>query len=374
MSAMARMTGAGWIAAALAALFATAPGAEAQFRMEFSYCDRLQSQYLSAAQQASGGGGGQRMLQIDQLSRQLAAAQIAAQRNNCGGGAFFFMGPAAGRACPAINAEIYRLSRQLSQLRGPSYGLFGYSPEQEAMRLRDVLAESGCGVPMATGTRALCVRLCDGYYFPIDAQANSTRFQTDAVACQSMYAEGGQAELFVQPSGADIADATSLVSGRRYGDLPTALHYRDTYEPACAAQLKTGIAALVARYRALLPTRNRPAAVSQIRRFVPVPQARPPASEDPETLANAAGGFRIEPVTPGSAAVVADAAPRTVRMVGAAYYAELFDLAKVRQQQALRPSLSLIGSAVAAEAPAAASPQPAAPLPVGLGAPAAAAQ
>lgn len=362
MSAMARMTGAGWIAAVLVALCAAVPEAEAQFRMEFSYCDRLQSQYLSAAQQANSGAGGQRMLQIDQLSRQLAAAQMAAQRNNCGGGAFFFLGPPPGRACPAINGEIYRLSRQLSQLRGPSYGLFGYSPEQEAMRLRDVLAESGCEVP-AGGFRALCVRACDGYYFPIDAQANSSRFQTDAVACQSMYAEDGQAELFVQPSGADIADATSLTSGKRYGDLPNAFLYRDSYVPACAIQLKTGIAALVARYRSLLPTRNRPAAVSLMRRLVPVPQARPPASEDPETLANAAGGFRIEPVAPGSAAVVADAAPRTVRMVGAAYYAELFDLAKVRQQQALRPSLSLIGSATAAEAPATTlvTPGPAAP-------------
>jgi hypothetical protein len=198
--------------------------------------------------------------------------------------------------------------------------------------------------------------MCDGYYFPINAQANSSRFQADAMACQSMYAEGGQAELFVQPGGGDIENATSIATGKRYGDLPNALLYREAYVPACATQLKTGIAALVARYLALLP-RKKAAMIAALKRpMPPVPQGRPPASEDPETLANLDGRFRIAPVMAEAAPLVADLAPKAVRMVGAAYYADLFDLAKVRQQQDLRPSISLIGSAAAAETPAVGQP------------------
>ncbi|CAN5212005.1 hypothetical protein BH10PSE9_BH10PSE9_09240 [soil metagenome] len=350
-------------AAALIAtgLMLTASGAQAQFRIEFNgYCERLQSQYLSALRQGGDGPSGATMVQMDSLSRQLAAAQVAAQRNNCNGG--FIFGPPPSRACPAIRADINRLSRELSQLRGGNnFGLFGfYSPQQEAARLRDVLAESGCAVPDSYGgTRTLCVRICDGYYFPINAQANSTRFQTDAMACQSMYAEGGQAELFVQPGGADIQDATSIATGKRYGDLSNALLYREAYVPACATQLKTGIAALVSRYLALLP-RKRAAIIAALKRpMPPVPKGRPPASEDPETLTNLDGRFRIAPVMAEAVPLVADAASKAVRMVGAAYYADLFNLEKVRQQQDLRPSISLIGSAAAAETPAVIQPGPA---------------
>jgi hypothetical protein len=355
----ARTTGAA--ALIVAGVMLTASGAQAQFRVEFNgYCERLQSQYLSALRQSGDGPSGASMVQMDSLSQQLAAAQVAAQRNNCNGG--FFFGPPPSRACPAIRSDISRISRELSQLRGNNgFGFFGlYSPQQEAERLRDVLADSGCSVPDSYGgTRTLCVRICDGYYFPINAQANSTRFQTDAVACQSMYAEGGQAELFVQPGGGDIGNATSIATGKRYGDLPNALLYRETYVPACATQLQTGIAALVSRYLALVP-KKKVALVAALKRPVPpVPQARPPAAEDPETLANLEGHFRIAPVMAEAAPLVAEVAPKTVRMVGAAYYADLFDLAKVRQQQELRPSISLVGSAAAAEPPVQPAPGPA---------------
>ena len=344
-----------------AGLMLMASGAEAQFRMEFNgYCERLQSQYLSALRQSGDGPSGASLVQMDSLGRQLAAAPLAAQRNNCNGG--FFFGGRQSPACPAIRADIARISREISQFRGSNgYGFFGlYSPQQEVARLRDVLAESGCSVPNGYGgTRTLCVRACDGYYFPINAQANSSRFQTDAIACQSMYAEGGQAELFVQPGGAEIENATSITTGRRYGDLPNALLYRDTYVQACATQLKTGIAALVSRYLALLP-RKKAAMIAAFKRpLPPVPQGRPPASEDPETLANLDGRFVIAPVVAEAARLVAEVPPKAVRMVGAAYYAELFDLAKVRREQGLRPSISLIGSAAAAETPPVQQPAPA---------------
>ena len=341
----------GLIAAGVAALVVAEPAARAQYRLEFSYCDRLQAQYLGVLKQAGNTGmTGQQMVQMDKISGQLAQAQQAAQRYHCTGG-FLFFGPRPSPQCPAIMGQVNRLSRQLGQLRGNTFDLFfGNSPQAEAARLRDELATNGCAVPVAGGTRTLCVRVCDGYYFPIEFNAASSRFDTDAAACQSMYAEDGQAELFVQANGDDVADATSL-SGQRYGDEPYAFAYRQDYAPACVTQLHAGMSALARRYFALLPPRRKIAAAP--RKPVPAPQIRRPYLEDPETLANAAGRFTVKPVAPvvAVADAPADTSAKPVRMVGPAYYADMFDMSKVRQkQESLRPSLSIIGPAAAAEA------------------------
>ncbi len=335
----------GLIGAGFAALVAAGPTARAQYRLQFSYCDRLQAQYLGALQQAgSAGVSGRQMVQMDQIRTQLAQAQLAARRYGCTGG-FLFFGPRASPQCPAIMSQVNQLSRQLSQLRGNNFFFFGTSPEAEVARLRDALANNGCGVPVAGGTRTLCVRVCDGYYFPIEFNAASSRFDTDAAACQSMYAQDGQAELFVQPNNDDVANATSL-SGQRYGDQPYAFAYRQSYAPSCAAELHTGLSALAQRYFSALPQRRKVAAVP--RKPPPMPQVRRPFSEDPETLANAAGHFTVKPVA--AAVAVADAPVKPVRMVGPAYYADMFDLSKVRQkQELLRPSFSIVGPAAAAE-------------------------
>ena len=97
-------------------------------------------------------------------------------------------------------AQVNRLSSQLRQLRGNDFFFFGNSPEVDVARLRDALDRNGCSIAGSDvgGTRTLCVRLCDGYYFPIEFDASSSRFDADAAACQSMYPQEGQAELFVQ--------------------------------------------------------------------------------------------------------------------------------------------------------------------------------
>ena len=343
-------------AAGLAALVATGP-ANAQYRLDFNYCDGLQAQYLSALQRAGDTGtSGRQMAQIGQLTQQLAQVQGAARRYGCTGG-FLFFTPRAGPQCPAIMAQVNRLNGQLNQLRGDNgFFFFGSSPADEAARLRDELNNNGCAVPSAGGTRTLCVRLCDGYYFPIEYSASSRRFDIDAAACQSMYTQDGQAELFVQPNSGEVADATSLSSDQRYGDQSYAFLYRQSYAPSCAAQLHDGISALASRYFAKFPPPQLVAAAP--RTPLPVPQLRRPASDDPETLADAAGHFTIKPVSPAPTVALGDA-PSHVRMVGPSYYADLFDLTKVRQkQQPLRPSFSIVTPAEASEGPAAAPPQP----------------
>ena len=86
--------------------------------------------------------------------------------------------------------------------------------------------------PREAGTyRTLCVRLCDGYYFPISFSATRDRFARDAKTCESSC--GGQARLFVYRNpGADVEDMADL-RGQPYKQLSTAFLYRTEYVPQC---------------------------------------------------------------------------------------------------------------------------------------------
>ena len=216
--------------------------ATVEARADAAVCRVFQDQYIALLRQSGGGAGN-----VDALNRQLSQAEGAAQTGNCRR-VFFFFGPPPSPACPAIMATIGRLQQQLSGGRSQGFGLFASSPASDRASLRDALIQNGCGIPAATGgSRTLCVRVCDGYYFPISNTASRSPYNIDAAVCQSMYAEVGQAELFVQPSGSDVDQAVSL-SGKRYADQPYAFEYRQSYNESCHSELKTGISALAVRY------------------------------------------------------------------------------------------------------------------------------
>lgn len=182
--------------------------------------------------------------------------------------------------------------------------MFGPSPEEERARLREILLANDCSIPSTGGGRTLCVRTCDGYYFPISNAASGNRVKTDAATCQSFYAAEGQAELYVQSVGADVDRAVSP-AGKRYADQPFAFLYRQTYDAACHAQLQSGIAALEARYlSAPVKAKSRPVAA------LSTPQDLISAEDDPEATVTLAS----QPAN----------LSRPVRLVGDAYYADLF--------------------------------------------------
>ena len=87
--------------------------------------------------------------------------------------------------------------------------------------------------PLAT-YRTLCVRLCDGYYFPISFATPHERLAGDADACESSC--GAEARLFIYANpGGDVAEMTDL-EGAPYTRLPTAFLYRTEYIPSCKCQ------------------------------------------------------------------------------------------------------------------------------------------
>ena len=106
--------------------------------------------------------------------------------------------------------------------------------------------------------RTVCVRLCDGFYYPVNEAARPGSFLAEEKMCQSTCSV--PARLFYQrlPTGDDAREMVSL-TGDRYADLPNAFRYRSEYLNACACGPKPWSAEAKAQYqrRATLATRTR---------------------------------------------------------------------------------------------------------------------
>lgn len=79
--------------------------------------------------------------------------------------------------------------------------------------------------------RTLCVRLCDGYYFPVSASASPRRFAADERACKSRC--NGDVRLFYYSNAGGSPETMRDRNGRAYSDLKTAFLYRTTYSKSC---------------------------------------------------------------------------------------------------------------------------------------------
>ena len=81
--------------------------------------------------------------------------------------------------------------------------------------------------------RTVCVRMCDGYYWPVSHGVSRSRFGRDAQACQSSC--GNEARLFYAPGNGSTEDMVDL-SGRAYSQIPNAFKYRKALSPSCACK------------------------------------------------------------------------------------------------------------------------------------------
>lgn len=82
--------------------------------------------------------------------------------------------------------------------------------------------------------RTMCVRMCDGYYFPISSSASRRRFRHDARACRAQCGES--AKLFYQPRSAGSVDGMVDLSGRTYSRLDIAYRYRERLVDGCSCR------------------------------------------------------------------------------------------------------------------------------------------
>lgn len=79
--------------------------------------------------------------------------------------------------------------------------------------------------------RTVCVRMCDGYYFPVSFSVTPDRFERDRQSCESSCGAEGRLFVYRNP-GAEPEDMKDL-QGRPYRQMRTAFLYRTEYVADC---------------------------------------------------------------------------------------------------------------------------------------------
>ena len=82
--------------------------------------------------------------------------------------------------------------------------------------------------------RTVCVRLCDGYYFPIGFSATEDKFAEHETACRSRC--GSPARLFVYPNPGESPDQMRDLAGNSYLKLKNAFRYHVKFNHSCTCQ------------------------------------------------------------------------------------------------------------------------------------------
>ena len=289
-------------------------------------CMQLQ-QDLTAAQ---GGGGGANSADLARIDQQIAAAdrvfqgtQAAMDDAGCFQSFFIFgRGLVRNPQCLKMNDRVEDARRQLSQLQEQRQALTGGGGNRRRQaELQDALARAGCGgQPRQTARRgglfdifgggqeeevqdipqtpiyrsidpngryrSVCVRLCDGFFYPISYATYASQLAQEAQQCQSSCAAPAELYVYRNP-GQEIEQAISL-NGSAYMDLPVALRFRKEYVQGCSCKQAeynpTDIEA--ANKRAEAEAASQPAKGKGKGKVAAKPPAPPPAGQ---TVAPAAG-------------------------------------------------------------------------------------
>lgn len=210
---------------------------------------------------------------IDGQKQSLAALERTMRKTGCSSGSLMVIGgPNAGQ-CDHLDAKRDRMKRNLQILENKRASLMSEGGTADRrQQIIDALSENRCNeepqlvsTPGENGTeplvrdepngfetirvpsgepdyndsrfvdlggaatdgslRTMCVRTCDGAYFPVSSHASPLNFQRDAQVC-SMMCPGTETELYYHPLMSESSEMRSAVTGHPYADLPTAYKFR----------------------------------------------------------------------------------------------------------------------------------------------------
>src|SRR5450631_591142 len=238
-------------------------------------CPRLEAQLATIDR---GGGSGDpakeeqvRRYQDAQAKQQAELDRVTSQakRMGCDSSGFFSLFSGQSAQCGPVNNQIQQMRANLDQITTSLERLRGGGGADRDNQRRSVLlalAQNNCGpqyanaarggnfldnlfggnnnnpnVPGAdlgpqSGTfRTVCVRTCDGAYFPISFATVPARFPDDEKTCKNL-CPAAEATLFTYRNpGEDINQAVSI-GGQPYSASPNAFRFRQEFNPSCACK------------------------------------------------------------------------------------------------------------------------------------------
>jgi hypothetical protein len=244
-------------------------------------CPRLEAQLATIDR----GGGSGDPAKDDQIRRYQDAASkqqaeldrvtSQAKRMGCDSSGFFSLFSGQSAQCGPVNNQIQQMRANLDQITNSlerlRSGGFGGDRDNQRRSVLTALAQNNCGpqyanvapgpgsflqnlfgnnnpgapgapgVPGAdvgpqSGTfRTVCVRSCDGYYFPISFATVPARFPDDEKTCKAL-CPAADANLFTYRNpGEDMSSAVSI-NGQPYSASPNAFRYRQEFNPSCSCK------------------------------------------------------------------------------------------------------------------------------------------
>lgn len=246
------------------------PGQSAPASRGNPMCARLENQLSALDRNADAGGGEQARRFEEAANRQQAELDrltAQARRAGCEGSGFFLFSRQPPQ-CDALNAQIQRMRANLDRMNMDLYRMQRGAPDTGEQRraILIALAQNDCGAQYRAaapqrprglfeslfgapsvndyGTaesaqsstyRTICVRTCDGFYFPISFSTTQNRFQEDEITCQRM-CPNTEALLYAHRNpGEEVAQAVSI-GGSVYRDLPNAFRYRTEFNASCSCR------------------------------------------------------------------------------------------------------------------------------------------
>ena len=240
-------------------------------------CARLQ-QAIAARRGSSGAQAA-----VERQRAELGRTRAYAGSLGCGNRKFLFFGSAPPPQCGEVNAQISRMEANLADLQaragggagdlvarynaeclhaapsGPSNvfeALFGGiarlanggpdSGPQMDDRLDDHGGElrnappgqsdENGGVHAHAGSYAVCVRTCDGSFFPVSYSGAGSRADSLEDVCRALCPNADVA-LYSFPFGGTIEEAASP-TGEPYANLPNASKFEKSFDPNCSCRRK----------------------------------------------------------------------------------------------------------------------------------------
>lgn len=240
-------------------------------------CRQLEQQLVSDWQRGSSPQDAVTRIdqQLEALRRERRQLETEAEQRECYE-EFFIFGRSLRRTknCLKLDGDIERIRRDLANLRQQRESLTDRAQRQ--LRREDLVAElarNGCGksyereytarrrsnsffslwededsaydrgyastqpeqsnLPFAS-YRTMCVRLCDGYYFPISFSTLGSRFQDDELKCKDQCAAPAELYVYKNP-GEDVEQMVSL-TGEPYNSMKNAWRNRKDYVKGCSCK------------------------------------------------------------------------------------------------------------------------------------------
>lgn len=157
---------------------------------------------------------------------------------------------AAGNYSPRQSARAHAPRSSYRRQPGFLERLFGSAPRRAGPRAGyDPYGWNSYGSSYSgRGYRTLCVRLCDGYYWPLSFSTASRGIRVDAARCENSCS--APTRLFYERSPGGNAQYMIDIKGKRYSGLENAFRYRKEYVENCRCKPEPWSAEARAEYDA----------------------------------------------------------------------------------------------------------------------------